>query len=531
MSGKKRRPGGRQQRRQNIFKRVQRWRDRQEGSEVSSPSPDLDDGGPELDTPLLDQVQEFGQDNQPPAPGVDGPAAEPARVEGPLTFTREVYQKHQGQTGEMEMDTAGMEGEIEPFQEHWAANQGRYEGVAAQTGIPAELVAAIHWREGSGNFGTYLHQGDPLGVAAVNWPTDIPVFHNWEKAAVHALQMKDSIRRDLGLNENSTDVAAMATFAEYYNGLGYHNRGADSAYAYSGTDQYESGKYVADGVYDPNTVDRQVGVRALMDAIDADFEQTAAVGDMAGSGFGKQLLRQGASGEDVLQMQQLLNEQGADLEADGVYGPLTAGAVRDFQRANGLEVDGICGPVTASVLLGNGIPTHDNPAPQEGGGGVTSGGGAVPTSEGLAGERGALAAKSARMELVEGQGEYGSGTWETGGANQGAMVNESRRPTGRRPAPTTPGAACSSATTSPKPAFAERSCATSCSGRATACTSSSRTARMSAHPNPRPAIESRATRACTWLPTVPPARPSSTGSGPNPATSCCSAPTTATWPW
>ena len=42
----------------------------------------------------------------------------------------------------------------------------------------------------------------------------------------------------------------------------------------------------------------------------------------------------------------------------------------------------------------------------------------------LAAERGELAAKSARLELTEGQELYGEGTWETGGANQGDMVDE-----------------------------------------------------------------------------------------------------------
>jgi hypothetical protein len=51
---------------------------------------------------------------------------------------------------------------------------------------------------------------------------------------------------------------------ERYNGLGYASRGLPSPYIWSGTDQYKSGKYIRDGVYDPNAVDRQLGCAGLL---------------------------------------------------------------------------------------------------------------------------------------------------------------------------------------------------------------------------------------------------------------------------
>ena len=56
-------------------------------------------------------------------------------------------------------------------------------------------------------------------------------------------------------------------FAERYNGLGYYNKKRVSPYVYSGTNVYTGGKYVSDGVYDSNTVDKQPGVYILIDAI------------------------------------------------------------------------------------------------------------------------------------------------------------------------------------------------------------------------------------------------------------------------
>ncbi len=59
----------------------------------------------------------------------------------------------------------------------------------------------------------------------------------------------------------------MATYAEYYNGLGYYKRGRPSPYVFSGTDQYRRGKYVADGRYSRGARDRQLGVATMIQAI------------------------------------------------------------------------------------------------------------------------------------------------------------------------------------------------------------------------------------------------------------------------
>ncbi|MBT9560242.1 MAG: hypothetical protein IV100_29705 [Myxococcales bacterium] len=177
---------------------------------------------------------------------------------------RKVYDNNQKRAAEMDLKRKGYEGELDGFANHWAKNQERYVAVAEKTGVPAKLIAALHWRESHGNFGTYLHQGDPLGKKAVHVPKNIPIFHKWEEAAIHALNLKKSIRDKVEMDENTTDPAALATYAEHYNGLGYHYRGKPSAYVWAGTDQYTSGKFVADGKYSSKTRDRQAGVMSLM---------------------------------------------------------------------------------------------------------------------------------------------------------------------------------------------------------------------------------------------------------------------------
>ena len=92
------------------------------------------------------------------------------------------------------------------------------------------------------------------------------------------------------------------------------------------------------------------------------------------------VLREGASGQDVVYLQQRLNAYGASLTADGFFGPMTTAAVRSFQSSHGLTADGVVGPMTwnalgtAPVGGGSSTPSPGNGVPQ-GGGGVPQGGG------------------------------------------------------------------------------------------------------------------------------------------------------------
>jgi lysozyme family protein len=186
---------------------------------------------------------------------------------------KELYEKHQKELEKAKYSqmTPQQKSDLEKFQKNYWNNYERYQAVGKDAGVPPSMVAALHWRESSGNFGTYLHQGDPLGKPATHVPTDIPVFQKdeWDKAAAHALKMKkwDKCKEELGLDEKTTDRAKMAAFSERYNGLGYHNKGVNSPYVYSGTDSYTSGKYIADGTYSATTVDKQLGVITLSDSV------------------------------------------------------------------------------------------------------------------------------------------------------------------------------------------------------------------------------------------------------------------------
>lgn len=61
-------------------------------------------------------------------------------------------------------------------------------------------------------------------------------------------------------------------------------------------------------------------------------------------------LKRGSKGDEVKNLQTLLNSAGYSLDVDGSFGPATERAVRDYQTKNNLKVDGIAGVNTLGSL-------------------------------------------------------------------------------------------------------------------------------------------------------------------------------------
>ena len=74
---------------------------------------------------------------------------------------------------------------------------------------------------------------------------------------------------------------------------------------------------------------------------------------------GQPTIAPGANGEPVRRLQRALRRQpDLDIAVDGVFGPKTEAAVKDFQQGASLTVDGVVGPQTWAALPDGGpMPT------------------------------------------------------------------------------------------------------------------------------------------------------------------------------
>lgn len=143
------------------------------------------------------------------------------------------------------------------------ANRSRYESVSKSTGVPWDVIGVIHYRESSGDFAGVLHNGQKIigtGKVTTIVPKGRGPFATWEQAAIDALM---NCAPFAGKNKDWS-IAGTLDILERYNGLGYRKKGLPSPYLWAGTDQYVKGKYVADGKYDPNHVDKQLGVAPIL---------------------------------------------------------------------------------------------------------------------------------------------------------------------------------------------------------------------------------------------------------------------------
>jgi lysozyme family protein len=143
------------------------------------------------------------------------------------------------------------------------ANRSRYELVAKATGVPWDVIGVIHYRESSNDFRGVLHNGQRIigtGKKTTLVPKGRGPFSTWEEAAIDALA---NCHPHLARNKDWSTGATLDKL-EAYNGLGYRNKSLPSPYLWAGTDQYVKGKYVADGKFDPNHIDKQLGVAPIL---------------------------------------------------------------------------------------------------------------------------------------------------------------------------------------------------------------------------------------------------------------------------
>jgi len=157
--------------------------------------------------------------------------------------------------------------------------KARFEGVTDRlvdlkmSPVPWWFIAIVAEREYGGppHWDFQLGQGDALNKRSHNVPAgrgpflshdgDITPGHDaWTRAAVDALVNCPPF----AAKWTTWTIGGVLTLFEEYNGLGYAIRGVPSAYVWSGSDQYVSGKFVRDRVYNPKYVDTQEGCAPLL---------------------------------------------------------------------------------------------------------------------------------------------------------------------------------------------------------------------------------------------------------------------------
>lgn len=141
-------------------------------------------------------------------------------------------------------------------------NKRFYQDVEAKTGVPWDVIAAIHYRESSLNFRAVLHNGERIigtGRKTSLVPKGHGPFSNWRESAIDALLIKKY------MFPKQWTIERQLAFIEAFNGLGYKRRGEMSPYVWAGTTKHnEIGKYVADGKYDATAKEKQLGAVAIL---------------------------------------------------------------------------------------------------------------------------------------------------------------------------------------------------------------------------------------------------------------------------
>ena len=140
-----------------------------------------------------------------------------------------------------------------------------YEATVFNTRVPWEFVGCIHCLEGDCDFDKQLFNGGRIDKATSVWPNRIiGPWRTWAESA------KDML---FGRVAGFPYFAAMTDWAPYrilcraeqWNGTGYASMNKNSPYIWGLTNHgVGSGKYTADGKYDPAAQTADLGVAPLL---------------------------------------------------------------------------------------------------------------------------------------------------------------------------------------------------------------------------------------------------------------------------
>jgi len=128
--------------------------------------------------------------------------------------------------------------------------------------VPWFFIGIVHGLEASFSFTTHLHNGDPLSARTIQEPPGRPATGSspftWKESATDAMRLKKFDR------EQDWSLPRLLNRWEAYNGFGYRKFSINSPYLWSFSDHYTKGKFVRDGVFDPEAVSGQCGAAVVL---------------------------------------------------------------------------------------------------------------------------------------------------------------------------------------------------------------------------------------------------------------------------
>jgi lysozyme family protein/peptidoglycan hydrolase-like protein with peptidoglycan-binding domain len=231
----------------------------------------------------------------------------------------------------------------------------RYQQVTAATRVPAGVIAALHYREASNDFKGVLHNGEPIigtGRLTRLVPPNRGPFATWEESAIDALTMPPHKLQEV----DSWTIERACYEIERFNGFGYRNHHPEvkSPYLWSFSNNYSSGKYVADGQFSSSAVDKQCGTMPIlkrMMELDASVRLDGAPAGPVSRDLVVAALQMGSIGAEVQQLQTALAGLGFPVgEIDGEFGPNTEAALKSFQMSRNLQPSGVADLATLRAL-------------------------------------------------------------------------------------------------------------------------------------------------------------------------------------
>jgi lysozyme family protein/peptidoglycan hydrolase-like protein with peptidoglycan-binding domain len=269
---------------------------------------------------------------------------------------------------------AGSVAEVKKEAAKLLKNKSIYQEISRLTNVWWPFIGLCHYRESGFDLNTYLGNGQPLGRVTTIVPKGRGPFVGPDAFVDGAV---DALRLEHFVGATDWSIARTLFRLEGFNGYGYHSRGVNSPYLWSGSTAYgppeeRAGKFVADGVFDPNKIDPQLGVAVVLKeliGLDPSISFDGAAPGVSGSPEPDV-----TQAETVLHVQQSLNKLGIhpSLAEDGILGRRTMAAISLFQQQNGLKDTGLPDAATIAAMAERSVeatmpvpvqPTLPMPAP------------------------------------------------------------------------------------------------------------------------------------------------------------------------